>query len=128
MYTFLLILLVLDALVLMGVVLIQSGKGDGLAAMGGGAVAGGSNIFGSRQAATLLVKASWWLGGLLLVLALILSSVSRSPSTPESILRGDPSPAPVQTTPGAGQEGAGAPTIPGLSDEPVQPSPEPPPD
>jgi len=57
MFTFLLILLVLDCLLLFPVVLLQSGKGGGLAAMGGGAST--DTFLGGRQAATLLTKASW---------------------------------------------------------------------
>jgi preprotein translocase subunit SecG len=99
-YTFLLFLLLLIGLLLMVIVLMQAGKGGGLAAMGGGAVGGADNVFGSRQAAGLMVKATWWMGGAFLVLALILSSISRAPGAQDSILR----------SPGAG--GAGPVTAP----------------
>ena len=58
MFTLLLILLILNALVLIPVVLLQSGKGGGLASMGGSA--GTDTLFGSRQATTILTKATWW--------------------------------------------------------------------
>ena len=65
-------LLILDALLLMLVVLLQAGKGGGLAAMGA-AGAGSDTLFGSRQAATLLTRATWWTGGIFLTLAFALS-------------------------------------------------------
>ncbi|HYJ79784.1 MAG TPA: preprotein translocase subunit SecG [Longimicrobiaceae bacterium] len=82
---FLLVLLILDALVLIPVVLLQSGKGGGLAAMGGGA--GTDTLFGSRQATTILHKASWWCGGIFIALAFALSLLSSRPSGRDSILR-----------------------------------------
>ena len=95
MYSVLLVLLILDAIVLMVIVLLQAGKGGGLAAMGA-AGAGSDSLFGSRQAATLLTRATWWTGGLFLGIAFILSLMSARPATQESILRGSV-PAPVQT-------------------------------
>lgn len=86
MYSVLLILLILDAIVLMTVVLLQAGKGGGLAAMGA-AGAGSDSLFGSRQAATLLTRATWWTGGLFLGIAFVLSLMSSRPATQESILR-----------------------------------------
>lgn len=86
MYYFLLTLLILDALLLMVVVLLQAGKGGGLAAMGA-AGAGSDTLFGSRQAATLLTKATWWTGGIFLGLAFALSLMSGRGGQPESILR-----------------------------------------
>ncbi len=47
MYTFLLVLLILDALLLSVVVLLQAGQGGGLATMGG---AGTESVLGGRQA------------------------------------------------------------------------------
>ncbi|HEX2205962.1 MAG TPA: preprotein translocase subunit SecG, partial [Longimicrobium sp.] len=87
MFTFLLILLVIDALILIPVVLLQSGKGGGLAAMGGGA--GTDTLFGSRQATTILHKASWWAGALFIALAFALSIMSSRTAGRESILRGE---------------------------------------
>lgn len=96
MYSVLLILLILDAIVLMTVVLLQAGKGGGLAAMGA-AGAGSDSLFGSRQAATLLTRATWWTGGLFLGIAFVLSLMSSRPATQESILRGAVQP-PAATT------------------------------
>lgn len=98
MYLLLLTLLVLDSFLLLAVVLLQAGKGGGLAAMGA-AGAGSDTLFGSRQAATLLTKATWWTGGIFLVLAFILSMMSGQTRGAESILRGVQSQAPASTSP-----------------------------
>jgi preprotein translocase subunit SecG len=75
MFAFLLTLLILDALVLSVVVLLQAGQGGGLASLGG---AGGTDtVLGGRQAVTILTKATWWCGGIFLVLSLVLSLVPR---------------------------------------------------
>lgn len=86
MYYLLLTLLVLDAFLLGTVVLLQAGKGGGLAAMGA-AGAGTDSIFGSRQATTLLTKATWWTGGIFLVLCFVLSLMSGGSTQASSILR-----------------------------------------
>jgi len=70
------------------VVLMQSGKGGGLAAMGGGAT-GTESAFGGKQAAGILTKSTWWLGGIFLGLSLLLSTMSGAGEARESILRGD---------------------------------------
>ncbi len=85
MYTFFLILLILDAFVLAIAVLLQSGQGGGLAASFGGASSTDAFV-GNRQAATLLTKASWWGGGLFLALCFILSILSSRSAQPRSIL------------------------------------------
>ena len=105
MFGFLLALVLIDGLLLTVVVLLQSGKGDGLAAMGGGA--GTDTLIGGRQAATILTKATWGLGGGFLVLCLALAVISSRAQRPSSILRDEfkptsrqAAPAPVQL-PGA---------------------------
>jgi preprotein translocase subunit SecG len=114
-FTFLLILLVLDALILIPVVLLQSGSGGGLAAVGGGA--GTDTLFGSRQATTILTKASWWTGGIFVAIAFALSLLSSRPTKPSSILReglrqGAPA-APSQPIPGVTQTPAAQNQAPG---------------
>lgn len=85
MFTFLLVLLIIDSLVLATVVLLQAGKGGGLAAMGGGA--GTDTLFGGRHATNLLTKMSWWCGGAFIVLAYALSILSSRPQGSDSILQ-----------------------------------------
>ncbi|HEX6941240.1 MAG TPA: preprotein translocase subunit SecG [Longimicrobiales bacterium] len=94
MFGFLLALLILDGLLLMVVVLLQAGKGGGLAAMGGGGAAT-ETIFGGRQAATLLTRATWVTGGIFLFLSVVLSIMSSRQRIPESILEQEFRQAPV---------------------------------
>lgn len=88
MYVFLLSILVLDGIFLGVIVLLQSGKGGGLAAMGGGGAAT-DGILGGRQATTMLTRATWTTGSIFMALALILSIMSSRSQLPESILRQD---------------------------------------
>lgn len=123
MYYFLLTLLIIDAFLLMTVVLLQAGKGGGLAAMGA-AGAGSDTLFGSRQAATLLTRATWWTGTIFLVLAFVLSMMSGRPAGSESILRGGiqapaTAPAPTQTLPGGLQNAPAGEVSPGGTTAPV---------
>jgi preprotein translocase subunit SecG len=114
MYGFLLTLLVLDGLFLMTVVLLQSGKGGGLAALGGGAAAT-DGILGGRQATTVLTRATWVSGTIFMVLALVLSILSSRSAQPESILRVDtpaPATAPEPVLPGLEEVGEGEPPPP----------------
>ncbi len=100
MYGFLLAILILDALFLSVVILLQSGKGGGLAAMGGGAAAT-DGILGGRQATTVLTRATWISGTAFMVLSLVLSIMSSRSSAPTSILRPDaPATAPAPVLPG----------------------------
>ena len=91
MYGMLLALLILDGIFLGVVVLLQSGKGGGLAAMGGGAAAT-DGILGGRQATTMLTRATWTTGSLFMLLSLILSIMSSRAQVPQSILRQDLAP------------------------------------
>src|SRR5689334_11524053 len=88
MYTFLLILLILNSLVLVAAILLQSGKGQGLSASFGGASSSPDAFIGMRQAGNLLTKASWWSGGIFLGLAFILQLMSSHSRAPKSVLEG----------------------------------------
>jgi preprotein translocase subunit SecG len=85
-FEFLLAVLLFVGVILVIVVLLQSGKGGGLASMGGSG-AGTDSLIGGRQAATLLTKATWVSGGLFLFLALVLSVMSSRRTTAGPILR-----------------------------------------
>lgn len=107
MYAFLLAILVLDGIFLGIVILLQSGKGGGLAAMGGGA-AMTEGILGGRQATTVLTRSTWISGTLFMVLALVLSIMSSRARQPESVIQVNPpatAPAPEPILPGAGAAG-----------------------
>ncbi len=88
MYGLLLAILVLDGLFLTVVILLQAGKGGGLAAMGGGAAAT-EGILGGRQATTMLTRATWTAGSMFMGLALVLSIMSSRARAPESIIQFD---------------------------------------
>jgi preprotein translocase subunit SecG len=126
MFTFLVSLLILDALLLSVVVLLQAGQGGGLASLGGG---GTDTVLGGRQAVTILTKLSWWCGGIFLALSLALSLVPRggSSSAIQERLRAATPAAPQQqaplplgpTTPPSGEAGNPAPATPA----PAKPTP-----
>jgi preprotein translocase subunit SecG len=86
LYTFLVWLLIIDCFVLIAAVLLQSGKGGGLAASFGGASSSPDALIGIRQAGNLLTTASWWSGGIFLGLAFILQLMSTHTSAPRSVL------------------------------------------
>jgi preprotein translocase subunit SecG len=125
LYGILVALLVLDGIVLGLVVLMQAGKGGGLAAMGGGAAAT-EGILAGRQAATVFTRASWICGGIFMTLALVLSIMSSRAQAPTSILEQDfrsqqaPGGTPQPVVPGAGATGAAPETA------PTEPAPTPP--
>jgi preprotein translocase subunit SecG len=127
MYGLLLAILVLDGLFLSVVVLLQAGKGGGLAAVGGGA-AMTEGILGGRQATTVLTRATWISGSLFMALALVLSIMSSRAAAPTSVIQvpatapttapepvlpglgggadaGTPAPVPESTTPAPGGTG-----------------------
>jgi len=73
MYTLLITLSMIIAVLLVIVVLLQASKGDGLSGTIGGGAGGFGTVFGARRTADFLSKATWWLGGLLLVLAIVIN-------------------------------------------------------
>lgn len=83
---FLVGLLILDSIVLVAAILLQSGKGGGMAASFGGASSSADALLGTRQAGNLLTKASWWAGGIFIFLAFVLQVASTRGRTPTSVL------------------------------------------
>ena len=86
MYTLLLVILILDALVLVASILMQSAKGGGLAASFGGVSTAADSFIGTRQAGNVLTKIAWWSGGLFLGIAFLLQLMSTRGRAPTSIL------------------------------------------
>jgi preprotein translocase subunit SecG len=86
LYTILLTILFIDAVLLVAAILLQAGKGGGLAATFGGVSSSADAILGTRAAGNLLTKASWWCGGLFLGLAYVLSLMSARTRRPTSVL------------------------------------------
>ncbi len=105
-------LLVLDSVLLVTAILLQAGKGGGLAATFGGASSSADSIMGTRQAGNLLTKLSWWTGGIFIALAFVLSLTSSRGAAPKSILDQTFSapPSPV-TAPATTQQGGGAASV-----------------
>jgi preprotein translocase subunit SecG len=113
MYRVLLAILLLDALVLAAAVLLQAGKGGGLAASFGGAGSSPNSLLGSREASNLLTKMSWWCGGLFMGLAFILQLMaSQGRSAPTSVLDETFSTPPTSTAPAPGNPPANTPLTP----------------
>lgn len=126
LYNVLLVILVLDAFVLIGAILLQAGKGGGLAANFGGASSSPDAFVGIHQAGTILTKATWWCGGIFLALSFVMQVMSTRTRVPRSVLEdtfGSPPPAtaPV-TTPNSGA--TVAPAVP-LEPAPVPSTPPP---
>ena len=133
MYTALLILLLIDCFALVVAVLLQAGKGGGLAAGFGGAGTG-MEMMGSRQTVTFLHSATKWLGGAFLVICFVLSLLTVRGTAPRSLIESEmqtqqqaaPPDAPTETGEpsdlqsilGDEQSGAGAPE--GAAPAPVQ--------
>jgi preprotein translocase subunit SecG len=108
MYKFLVVLLLIDAIVLGVAILLQAGKGGGLAASFGGAGSSPNSLLGSREAGNLLTKTSWWAGGIFLTLAFILQVMTARGNQVRSVLDDQfrlPPAAPAAPT-------EGAPTVP----------------
>ena len=121
MYTLLVSISVVISLLLIIVILLQSSKGGGLAGTFGGSGSFGT-VFGSRRTADFLSKATWWLGSIVLILALVTNlfflpgqttreqreSIIQS-STPQSVplTPSLPQPADVETDKPQESEGGG---------------------
>jgi preprotein translocase subunit SecG len=140
LYNTLLVVLVLDAVLLIATILLQAGKGSGLAANFGGASSSPDAFIGIRQAGTILTKATWWCAGIFLGLAFTLQIMSTRTQAPKSVLEdtfGRPTTtAPVTTpntaapavplAPAPGSAGAAAgPTTPPLTSPAGPPAPPP---
>ena len=97
MFTLFLVLVIIVGVLLSVAVLLQAGSGGGLASMGGGQM--DTNIVGGRQAATILTKGTWWLGGIFLFLALVLSVLSANQSVGQSDVQQQLQSTPTQQRP-----------------------------
>jgi preprotein translocase subunit SecG len=100
MYGLVLAFHIVVCLALIGVVLLQSGKGGGLA---GGAFGGtAQTVFGGRGATDFLSRATMVLGGLFFVTSLVLALMSSNARTNRSLLQeaARRAPATAPATPG----------------------------
>ncbi len=108
MYGFLLTLIVLDGIFLSVVILLQAGKGGGLAAMGGGGGTMTEGVLAGRQATTVLTRSTWTAGTIFMVLALVLSIMSSRAQQAQSVIQVDApaaAPAPEPVLPGVNDGG-----------------------
>ena len=96
MSTLITVLHVIVCLFLMLTVLLQSGKGGGMAAFGGG---GTETAFGARAGATLLTRATTILAALFMVISLVLGIMWRTGGGSVVSGVGGPAPAPAAQTP-----------------------------
>jgi len=134
LYKLLLIVLVIDSFVLIAAILLQAGKGSGLAANFGGASSSPDAFIGVRQAGTILTKATWWCAGIFLFLAFVLQVMSTHATAPKSVLEktfsnqpAPAAPAPAATAPAiplTPATGGGATTAPAATSPiPLSPAP-----
>lgn len=104
MFTFLIVLIAILAVILTLIVLLQSGKGGGLA----GIAAGGATtqILGARQAPDVLEKATWVLATLFIVLCILTNFTIDRGEPAESVIqqRGVPLEEPGQVAPPPAQD------------------------
>ncbi|HSW56628.1 MAG TPA: preprotein translocase subunit SecG [Ignavibacteriaceae bacterium] len=70
MYSILVLIASIAAVILIVVVLMQASKGGGLSGTFGGA-GSMSSMFGTRRTADFLSQATWWLAGIVAVLAIV---------------------------------------------------------
>lgn len=77
LFTTLVVLIVLAGILLILVVLLQNGKGDGLASN----FVAGNQTFGVRQTADLLEKVTWYLVAAIVVLSVVSSFTTSSKNT-----------------------------------------------
>lgn len=73
MYTLLITIVTIAAVLLVIMVLLQASKGSGLSGTFGGAGGGMGSMFGTRRTADFLSRATWWLGGIVAVLAIVIN-------------------------------------------------------
>ena len=71
MYNLLILIAAIAAALLIIVILMQASKGGGLAGTFGGANMGA--MFGARRTADFLSRATWWLGGIVAVIAIVVN-------------------------------------------------------
>lgn len=73
MYSLLITIAIILSVVMVIIILLQSSKGSGLAGTFGGGGGSMGSMFGTRRTADFLSKATWWLGGAILVIAIMIN-------------------------------------------------------
>lgn len=97
MFSLFLIITVLISVALIVIVLLQASKGGGLAGTFGGSQVG--SMFGTRRTSDFLSKTTWWLAGVLIVLAIIINLFFLpGASDRQSVIQQGKPPVPTQPT------------------------------
>ncbi len=113
MFTLLIIIIIIGALLMIGVVLLQPGKGDLTATFGGLSSQFGS-VFGMQRASNLLEKVTKWLAVIILLLIIIVNKFFVVPQYEEQQVK--------PSTEGVQVPTNNSPNV--LAPAPVQPKPE----
>ena len=118
--TILLVAQMLSAIAMIGLILMQHGKGaDAGAAFGGGA--GSASLFGASGGATLMSRSTAVLASIFLATTLGLAYFGNlRPATSGSVLEGLPAAAPAQTVPSSDTAPASAPAATGAAQIPAK--------
>ena len=124
MFIFLIVVITIIAIVMTFLVLIQAGKGGGLA----GIAAGGATtqILGARQAPDVLEKATWILAALFIVLCILTNFAIDTGQQQRSIIQQQSQQQGTQPLAPLPQDAEG--TQDAQGDQGTQPAPTPPPD
>ena len=96
MLIFLIILITIIAVLMSIAVLLQSGKGGGLAGIASGGGGGATQLLGARHAPGILEKATWILASAFIVLCILTNFFIDIASQQESIIQQSVQDAPVQ--------------------------------
>ncbi len=118
--TILLVAQMLSAIAMIGLILMQHGKGaDAGAAFGGGA--GSASLFGASGGANLMSRSTAVLASIFLATTLGLAYFGNlRPATSGSVLEGLPAAAPAQTVPSSDTAPASAPAATGAAQIPAK--------
>src|SRR5690554_1239605 len=90
LYNIIVVLIAIICALLILVVLLQSGQGQGISGMGGGSALGGGGGLGARRTADLLSKATSVLGTIFLVLCVLANFAIDRGEVNRSILQEGP--------------------------------------
>ena len=88
MFTFLIVVITLIGIVMTGLILLQAGKGGGLAGIASGGAT--TQILGARQAPDVLEKGTWIMATAFIVLCILTNFAIDDGGSQESVLQQSP--------------------------------------
>ena len=124
MFTFLIVVITLIGIVMTGLILLQAGKGGGLAGIASGGAT--TQILGARQAPDVLEKGTWIMATVFIVLCVLTNFVIDDGGSQESILQQSPQtnqqtlPAPEEVPPPSLEDALPPPVEDALPPSPVE--------